>query len=1118
VHTRERVVAMTVRVTTLKGPDAGVYYVEALPSYYLDGDEPRGVWHGEGADRLGLVGEVDDDAFLAVMAGLDPDSGEPLGRNYGETSVRGFDVTASAPKSVSVLFAVGDGATRQAVLDAHDAAVTTMVDWIGAHAHTRYRIDGEVAIVDAEGIAAACFRQHTSRALDPQLHTHVVIPNRVASDDGRWLSLDARTIKFDQRTLSALYHASLRAELTRSLGVAWQAPVNGIAEMRDVGDDVRQEFSSRTRAVEERIEDKLEHFAESFERNPTPRERWRLERDAVTDCRPSKSHGEDAQALHAEWAERAIAIGHAPDQLVAAAVSPERIDRVLDDLDAEAVVAQALDALTESQSTWRPAELVRELAAAIPTDVTVASRDLMAWLDRTADAVVGERLIDISRPIPDGVALRRDGRPVTESVADRALTTSEILAQEERLIAWAERRLEAGGSGVAIGGTTAEVLTKPQLEVASELAGTKALVLIVGPAGTGKTTAVAPAVEELRATGQAVFGVAPSAAAAEVLAVDAGLSADTVDKLLVEHRLDRPPDHRYDLPVGATVVVDEAAMVCTPKLAELADLADDRGWRLALVGDPLQFSAVGRGGMFSHLIDCFGAIELDRVHRFANDWEREASLRLRRGDTEVLTLYDDHGRLHGGTRRQMERAVVEAWWEARAQGHSAAMMAATNETVVALNRRAQALRADHGEIDLAGPSADVANYRLCAGDRVATRRNDRQLRTDRGLMVKNRDQWDVLAVHPGGALTVSGRTGAVRLPGDYVAEHVELAYAQTSHANQGRTVDVSFLFVDGPTDTRGVYVPLTRGRLSNEAFVAVDGEDTAVDVLARALGRHWIDEPAVARRAALADRAQSRHDGGAEVALGSSELRALLERAHTIAYRLSRVDTNIDTYGRQLAEAIDSRTRGARQVSEATARRDQAQQVIDDYDHPLRRRLHRCELDQAHTTLCRSQHTIRESSAGLVNTDAWVSQLEGLLADAEQTQRDRPRLERERQSIMRRVEKDLGPRRSALAADPPDYIIDRIGPRPDGGVVASLWDDTAARLDQHLSAFDDTAGSVVAIALDRPWEINAFAASERAASRACQRLDRSLGRTPSHGPAIEPPGLEPPGLELGIGM
>src|SRR6266511_4634046 len=251
---------MTVRVTTLKGIDAGAYYVEALPCYYLDAGEPRGVWRGSASEVLGLQGEVDEDAFLALMGGLHPGTGELLGRRYGDDSVRGFDITASAPKSVSVLFALGDEDVRGAVVDAHDRAVGAMVEWVERHAHTRYRMDGQVAVVDAEGLVAACFRQHTSRALDPQLHTHVVVPNRVRSPDGRWLALDARTIKLDQRTLSTLYHAGLRAELTRTLGVAWREPVNGIAELAWVPEAVRVEFSSRADAVRERREEKLERF------------------------------------------------------------------------------------------------------------------------------------------------------------------------------------------------------------------------------------------------------------------------------------------------------------------------------------------------------------------------------------------------------------------------------------------------------------------------------------------------------------------------------------------------------------------------------------------------------------------------------------------------------------------------------------------------------------------------------------------------------------------------------------------------------------------------------------------------------------------------------------------
>ncbi len=238
---------VTVRVTTLRGADAGLYYVEHLPNYYLEPGEPPGVWFGHGAATLGLGDVFDPDAFVAVMAGAHPgDPDRALGGVYTERSVRGFDVTCSAPKSVSVLFGLGDEYVRNEVTDAHDAAVTALAGWSEAHAHTRYRVGGEVCVLDADGIVAARFRQHTSRALDPQVHTHLVVANRVQSPDGRWLALDARLIKKDQRSLSAIYHAGLRAELTTRLGVRWNLPENGIAEIADIPQEVLTEFSSRT--------------------------------------------------------------------------------------------------------------------------------------------------------------------------------------------------------------------------------------------------------------------------------------------------------------------------------------------------------------------------------------------------------------------------------------------------------------------------------------------------------------------------------------------------------------------------------------------------------------------------------------------------------------------------------------------------------------------------------------------------------------------------------------------------------------------------------------------------------------------------------------------------------
>lgn len=212
----------------------------------------------------------------------------------------------------------------------------------------------------------------------------------------------------------------------------------------------------------------------------------------------------------------------------------------------------------------------------------------------------------------------------------------------------------------------------------------------------------------------------------------------------------------------------------------------------------MQFSAVGRSGMFGHLVDTVGAVELDRVHRFTASWERDASLRLRRGDTDVVALYDHHDRLHGGTSRQMAIATVHAWRRAAQSGDSAAMMAPTREAVAVLNEIAQKLRFAAGEVDADSPSVKVGKSRAHVGDAVATRRNDRTLLTDRGRMVKNRDHWTVDTVHSSGALSVTGLTGQVTLPAAYVAADVELAYAETSHATQGRTVDRSFLYLDAP--------------------------------------------------------------------------------------------------------------------------------------------------------------------------------------------------------------------------------------------------------------------------------------------------------------------------------
>lgn len=845
---------MTVRVSTLKGPLAGAYYTEEVGGYYLDAGEPAGQWWGRGAEvEFGLSGELATEEFLLLMSGCDPLTSQQLGRAYGERSARGYDVTFSAPKSVSVLWAVGDWLLQDQITDAHDAAVEAVLGFVERHAHVRPSVRGQVVVVDGRGLTVGRFRQHTSRSLDPQLHTHAVIVAKVRAPNGGWYALDARLIKHDQRALSALYHASLRAELTRRLGVEWRDPVNGIAEIAGVADEILERFSRRTADVEARLQVRLDRFRKNLEREPTVRERWRLEREAVTDSRPTKPKGVSAVELHRTWRHELIRTGIEPETLIDTATG-RAPGRTITGSDQERMALLALRDLTARQSSWRPTELVGAIARATPTTSALPAADVVGLAEDLAGQLIDKRLVDLG-PDPDQrLPVRSDGRPITESVLDRRVTLPAILDQETRFVAWAERCWAKAGLSARLSGAGIAGLDRAQLAVAAAASGTAPLVCVVGPAGAGKTTALRPAVRALQVQQRPVFGVAPSATAAAVLARQTGMPTDTVDKLLYEHnRTDRPPAEPYRLPAGTTIVVDEASMVGTLHLGALADLAERRRWRVVLVGDPDQLAAVGRSGMFAHLCSAGPTIELDRIHRFDEAWERAASLRLRAGDQGVLEVYDLHGRVEEGTRLDMERLATGRWWTAHQRGERVLLVTPTNETARRLNDGIQRTRHEAWQLG-SRYLRTSAGLQLFVGDQIVTRHNDRQLRTDRGTMVRNRAEWTVTAIDQQAlTLTVRGPDGTVTLPAEYIDSYVELGYAQTIHAAQGRTVDRCILVAGEALDGRGLYVAMTRGRLSNDALVVTDGNRSALDVLGNALAREWDDTPAIETRAELSE-------------------------------------------------------------------------------------------------------------------------------------------------------------------------------------------------------------------------------------------------------------------------
>ena len=349
-----------------------------------------------------------------------------------------------------------------------------------------------------------------------------------------------------------------------------------------------------------------------------------------------------------------------------------------------------------------------------------------------------------------------------------------------------------------------------------------------------------------------MFGVAPSNQAAHILALETGMATDSVAKLLYEHtHPTRAPGPDWRLPVGCTVIVDEAGMLATGDLYQLVQLADRHQWRLALVGDPYQLPAVGRGGMFAELAHHTSVIELERVRRFTNEWEGPASLALRRGDPGVVGTYEHHGRIRPGSFDELVEHTVRVWVDETGRGRTVAITAATNDEVDRINHTIQTARVGAGDLDPEHAVTGGGGDRLHPGDVVATRRNDRMLTTDRGVIVKNRAQWTITTTTPDGTITLAGADGTITLPTDYTREHVRLAYAATVYGTQGATVDTALTVVSGATDHRNLYVGATRGRDLNELCVVADTVEDAREVLETALGRDQVDQPAVTVRREL---------------------------------------------------------------------------------------------------------------------------------------------------------------------------------------------------------------------------------------------------------------------------
>ncbi len=783
------------------------YYLNSVArgveDYYLGSGEAPGYWLASGTADLGFHGEVGEKELRNVLRGADPRSGSKLVKGSKGDRVPGFDLTFLAPKSVALLHELGSKEASNEVMNAHDAAVAAALGYLERQASGARRGKGGKHSIASKGFIAAAFRHRTSRAGDPLLHTHVLVANAIHGSDGKWGALDAKHLYRHAKTAGYLYQAQLRKELTKRLGVEWTPVRKGTADIEGIDRAVIRAFSQRRAEVEAVLAQRTD--ASGREREV-----------AAFTTRQAKDYSVAPQRLLPEWKHKAEQLGLTDQALERTVERTQETPLLTSELAAINSRLAAPDGLTEQQSSFTRRDAIQGFCSHLQAGADIAEVEALADAFLASDLVVP--LAAREGGLTDTESRRVAEGRVSSSTAERMYSTAEMLSVERQVVERAlERRLDGVGLAEPFALHTALArrasLFDDQNAMVTRLTTSGLGVeVVVGKAGAGKTFALDAAREAWEMSGQPVIGCALAARAAQELQAGSGIQSYTIDCLLTD--LDHP--EHGGLSRGSVLVVDEAGMVGTRKLARVFHHADRANAKVVLVGDDRQLPEIEAGGAFRGIKNRLPAIELSEVRRQPLGWERDALDLIREGRSkEAIEEYTERDRVHVATSaEETRRQLVADWWSTQDDAEPGVMIAARRSDVADLNDRARALmraqvRIESGEIDFAG-------QRFSVGDRVMTLKNTRRL----GVINGTRATVQALD-HTRREITIRLEDGTdVKLPANYLeAGHLTHAYAITGHKAQGMTTQQAFVLGDQTLYREWTYVAMSRGRENNSLYV-----------------------------------------------------------------------------------------------------------------------------------------------------------------------------------------------------------------------------------------------------------------------------------------------------------
>jgi conjugative relaxase-like TrwC/TraI family protein len=942
------------------------YYVREIAKdreEYLSGQgESPGEWLGGSAAALGQQGICSAEEFQRVFAWRHPQTGQQLGRAPRSDAMPGWDLVLRPVKDVSVLYALGDGKTRRAARDAHQVGLQAAVAYLNGQVGTR-RGRGGAEHVGGEGLLAVGFTHRTSRAGDPLLHTHLIIVNRTLGPDGQWRTLDSRDLLAHRQAADAIYRAAYQAKLSRTLGIRWGEPDRwGNRAIQGMPEGLVGAFSKR----HEQITAELERL----EREDGKPRTGRLVQYVAHATRQPKTH-DTPETLYGRWQQEARALGVDPERLVGQVTGRHERQPALDGRTVGRVFDQLAgpDGLTEHASTF-------------------ARHDVVVALGGQLAAVPPEELQGLAERFLAGRAVSVMGE---HAAGERRYTTPELLKVEERLLAAATGR--ASEQTATCSHTAVRVALAAHATIAAEQAamvrditqGGAGVQVVEGRPGTGKTFTLGVARHAWQLDGYRVVGTAPTGIATMCLGAEGFEDVATVDRLLTE--LDsaagrgRGPGRGRDdtgplLDLRTVLVVDEAGMLGSRKLARLLDHAQQARAKVVLVGDDRQLASIEAGGGFRGLRLRLGASVLSENRRQQEPWERQALEAMRTGDVDqAVQAYREHGRLVAAeTPTQLKQVLLTDWWQAFQRSvkdpeQTVVILARLRAEVDQFNLACQQLRDHSGQ--LGRDRLQVGDRSFAVGDLVVCGKN--ALRT---LGVANATRGLVTAIDPQQrAITVQLEDGtSVTLPRSYLDERpswwlrgnpdrriLDLAYATTGHKAQGLTRERALVRVTGAEDANWLHVQASRAKQETRLYAVVAPEARTPELDAP-------DHPARTVDAQLA--AGLRRDGSQELALDTT---GRLDLSQMTTQELRAERTRLTTLlrdappdrSRQLAHTIRLREQAEQGMAEATTKADAARQRVAEQGGGAGRLLHRREISQA-----REQLALAETAQRLARQQA----------------------------------------------------------------------------------------------------------------------------------------------------